>query len=158
MKLFVTTSSNSATEMKGYYCGISFLDNQNEFKQTFGLGPVILPEKLTINDNLSTRRILQNYADKCKFDICMYLCMLDYVGEDKIDPTLNVQEVCRRISDLKQKMSDNERVYTDTPDELFDKYISHAVNLPNDAAKWPIQLCSTYLSALTSELAPMSYT
>ena len=153
MKLFLTTSLNPATKKKGYYGGISFLDNQNEFKQDFGLDLVILPEKMTINNNFSTRPILQNHADKYKFDISMYLCMLYYVGEDKIDPNLNIQEVCRRLSDLKQKMNDNGRVYTDTPDELVDKYISLVVSLPNDAVKWPIQLCSAYLSALTSELA-----
>ena len=62
--------------------------------------------------------------------------MLDCVGSDKVDPTLNVQEVCRQISGLRQRYSDdNGRVYTDTPDKLFDKYISLSVNLPAVAAK-----------------------
>ena len=83
----------------------------------------------------------------------MHLCILDYVGSDAIDPTLSVQEVCRKNSDLKQVYSVNGKVFTDTPDEIFDKYISLVVNLPDNAAKWPIQLCLAYFAALTSDLA-----
>ena len=153
MKLFLTSSSKSKKERKGYYGGVSFLDSQNEFNLTFGIEPVMLPEKPNDYDSLATSRILQTYTEKCKFDIFMHLCRLDYVGSDKIDPTLSVQEVCRKISDLKQVYSVNGKVFTDTPDDIFDKYISLVVNLPDNAAKWPIQLCSAYFAALTSDLA-----
>ena len=83
----------------------------------------------------------------------MHLCMLDYVGSNKIDPTLNVQEVCRQISDLKQFRSVNDSVVTDTSDELFDKYISLAIDSPDSAAKWPIQLCSAIFESLNSDFA-----
>ena len=105
------------------------------------------------NDNLSTSCTIQEYAEKCKFDIFMHVCMLDYVGSNRIDRILNVQEVCRQVSDLSQVRSNNGKVFTDKPDKLFDKYISLAVNWPDDAAIWPIQLYSAYLSALTSGLA-----
>ena len=63
--------------------------------------PCNLPEKPTYTDGLATRNMLRKFSEKCKFDIFMHICMLDYVGGDKIDPTLNVQEICRQITGLK---------------------------------------------------------
>ena len=83
----------------------------------------------------------------------MHLCMLDYVGNDKIDPSLNVVEVCRQISGLKQVRMVDGRLLTDTPDELFDKFNEISVSLPDNASTWTLQLCSSYLSALSSDLS-----
>ena len=72
----------------------------------------------------------------------MYLCMLDYVGHDKIDPSLNVVEVYRKISELNQVQSVNGRLITDNPEELFDRFNEISVSLPDNASTWTLQLCS----------------
>ena len=40
-----------------------------------------------------------------------------------------------------------------TPDELLNKFCSLTVSLPEDAKLWPVQLCSLFLGALTSDLS-----
>ena len=45
------------------------------------------------------------------------------------------------------------KVVIDTPDELYDKLSILSVNLPDNAKAWPIQLCSSYLNALISDLS-----
>ena len=83
----------------------------------------------------------------------MHLCMLDYVGNDKVDPSLNVVEVCRQISEVKQMRMIDGKLQTATPDELFDEFSEISVSLPDNASSWTLQLCSSYLSALTSDLS-----
>ena len=68
----------------------------------------------------------------------MYLCMLDYVGHDKIDPSLNVVEVCRKISELKQVQSVNGRLTMDNLDKLFDRFNDISVSLPNNSSNWTL--------------------
>ena len=84
---------------------------------------------------------------------CMYLSRLNYVGNEKTDASLHVQEVCHQISAIKQVYHSGWRTHTDTSDELFDKFSHESVSLPNAATTWSIQLCSSYLSALTPYLA-----
>ena len=83
----------------------------------------------------------------------MHLCMLDYVGHDKIDPALNVVEICRQINGLKQVQCFNGRLHKNTPDKLFDQFNEISVILPDNASTWTLQLCSSYLSVLTSDLS-----
>ena len=83
----------------------------------------------------------------------MHLCMLDYVGNDIVDPSLNVVEVCRQISDVKQTRMVNGKFHTATPDELFNEFSEISVSLPDNTTSWTLQLCSSYLSSLTSDLA-----
>ena len=86
---------------KGHYGGMDFLDDQTKFVTCFGDFPAIIPEKPTDSNVLTTRKLLTEYADNYKLDIFMYLCRLDYVGHAVVDIGLNVQEVCRQISDIK---------------------------------------------------------
>ena len=44
------------------------------------------------------------------------------------------------------------RMITDTPDELYEKFIGIVAGLPEDAVKWTLPLCNTYFSALTIPL------
>ena len=53
MKLFLTSSSKSKKEKKGYYGGVSFLNSQNDFNFTFGIEPVMLPEKPNDYDSVT---------------------------------------------------------------------------------------------------------
>ena len=66
----------------------------------------------------------------------MHLCMLDYVGHDKIDPALSVQGVCKKLSNLKQNYFAHGRNYAYTPDELFDQFCALSVSLPDNVKTW----------------------
>ena len=132
---------------------MTFLDSREEFKITFGNYSTILPSKPTATDYLSPRRLVRDYADTCKLDIFMHLCRLNYVGNDEIDSSLHVQDICRLINIIKQVYHSSGRSRTDTPDELFDRFSHESISLPNDATTWSIQLCSSYLSALTPNLS-----
>ena len=77
------------------------MDSQANFDLTFGVLPYILPKQPTHNNTKFTRSLMQDYSKKFKLDISMNLCMLYYVGNDTVDTTLNVQEVCRKISAVK---------------------------------------------------------
>ena len=79
-----------------------FLDNQTEFGRTFGALPTLMPSIPTNTNNGSAMLMLNNSLEKCKLDIFMYLCMLDYVGHGKVDPSLNVVGVYHQISEVKQ--------------------------------------------------------
>ena len=153
MTLFLTLSSKNGKSKKGYYGGLSFLDSQADFDLTFGALLYILQENPTHNNTESTSSLLQDYSEKCKLDIFMNLCMWDYVGNNTVDTTLNVQEICRKINTVKQVWNIGRRVCTDTPDELYDKFTCLSVSLPDDATPWSIQLCSCYLSSRTTDLA-----
>ena len=132
---------------------MTFLDNDFNFRQTFGDHPTLLPERPWDSNSISTHQQIQAYANLCKLDIFMNLCRQDYVGEDNVDPGLNVVEVCRQISSLRQVWNSGSTIHTDTPDELYDKFTRLTVSLPPDATKWSLQLCSSYLAALSADLA-----
>ena len=149
----MSTQTKTQSTKQGYYGDLTFLDSQEEFNITFGNYPTILPSNPTATDYLSPRRLVRDYADKCKLDIFMHLCRLNYVGNDEIDSSLHVQEICRQINIIKQVYHSSGRSRTDTPDELFDRFSHESISLPNDATTWSIQLCSSYLSALTPELS-----
>ena len=83
----------------------------------------------------------------------MHLCMLDYVGNDKVGPSLNVVEVCRQISEVKQMRMVDGKLHTATPDKLFDELSETSISLPDNASSWTLQLCSSYLSALTLDFS-----
>ena len=63
----------------------------------------------------------------------MYLCMLDYLGNDKVDPLLNVVKVCRKISNIRQVRLVDGRSHTDIPDEFFDQSSKMLVDIPDDS-------------------------
>ena len=147
MKLFAQSSTKSNNSKKGYYGDMTFLDNDANFTKTFGDHPTMLPEKPLDSNHVTVHQKIHAYAELCKLDIFMHLCKLDYVGADNVDPGLNVVEVCRQISSLKQIWNENSSIHTDTPDELYDKFTRLAVSLPTDATKWSIQLCSSYLAS-----------
>ena len=153
MNLFLASTGTSKTDKKGYYGSMKFLDNQTEFVKTFGSNPTLLPSMPTHPDNGSAMLLLHNFSEKCKLDIFIHLCMLDYVGNDIVDPSLNVVEVCRQISDVKKTRMVNGKLHTATPDELFDEFSEISVSLPDNATSWTLHLCSSYLSALTSDLS-----
>ena len=110
-----------------------FLDNQDAFLQSFGIAPVHLPEKQNNSKYSSCQRILRDYREKCKLDIFLHLCRLNYVGHGKIDVTMNTQEACKKNTSLYQVCTLGEQKRMDTPEESFDKITKLSVSLPNDA-------------------------
>ena len=79
--------------------------------------------------------------------------MPSYMGSNEIDSSLNVAEVCLQISEVKQVCLSNGQLITDTPAELFERFSSIAVSLPDKASSWSIQLYSSFLAALTADLS-----
>ena len=87
------------------------------------------------------QKIIREYGDLCKLEIFMQSCVLNYMGHTNVDVGLNTLDVCSQISDVKQVYNQNERMYHDTPDELFDRFSTLAVSLPVKASGWSVQLC-----------------
>ena len=71
-----------------------------------------------------------------------------------MDSILAVQEVCTRISELKQQFKNKHgKMDIMSPDELFNLYLQLIPSLPNDASSWTgIQLGSSFFNALIDEL------
>ena len=152
MTTFMSSRTASATTKRGYYGPCDFLDNQLTFHSAFGVAPAILSEDPNDSKNPSRAKFLREFGDTCKLDIFLYLCQLNYVGHSKVDTTMNTQEVCSSIGELRQNYTHSGQPKTDTPEELFNKFTALTVNLPDNATTWSIQLCSTYFSALNKEL------
>ena len=102
---------------------------------------------------MSCQTIVQKYGDLCKLEICMNVCILNYVGHTKVDVGLNTLDICRQISDVIQVYNQNRRMCHDTPDELFDQFSTLVVSLPVKASGWSVQLYSCYLAALSKDLS-----
>ena len=102
MKNFMASKASSTNTKRGYYRACDFLDNQSAFVQAFGLAPTLVPENLNSSNYSSLQKIVRDYGESCKLDIFLHLCQLNYVGNDKVDVALNTQEVCSKISSLRQ--------------------------------------------------------
>jgi hypothetical protein len=153
IKLFFSTATDPTKIKRGYFGPLTFLDSQIKFKATFGLNPRVLPMKPSGSDTNNIQDLLRDLEEKCRLDIFMHLCMIDYVGHDKIDPALHVQDVSKQLGLLNQTHTYNGRTVELTPDELYNKCCALSVSLPEDAKMWPIQLCSLFLGVLTSDLS-----
>ena len=133
---------------------MTFLDDQKEFDQIFGLNPIILgvnPITGSSSDCLKKARL---YADKCMLDVFIQICRDDYVGGDDAGSKGKlIHEICKSLTRLKQEYNVRGVGHkTDTPDELYSKYIGIVAGLPDDATIWSVNLCSTYYSALHNNL------
>ena len=120
----------------------------------FGTNLIILgPNPLTgiSSDYLKKARL---YADKYMLDVFLHICKDDYVQrDDTVSRGKLVHEICKSITKLREEYNERGSGHkTDTPDELYAKYISIISGLPDDASVWSINLCSTYFSALTTNL------
>ena len=100
-RFMLAGSSSSTTTRKGCYGSLTFLDIQGEFIHTFGAHPKLLPTNPIGLDTRIIQRLLREYSEKCKLEIFMHLCMLDYVGDDRVDQSLHINEVSRKISAIK---------------------------------------------------------
>jgi len=100
-KMNIIIQNNSAMK-SGYFGKLDFLDSQEDFDGTFGKKPAVLPSNPNRADLLGARHELQNYCDRCKLDIYIHICRQDYIGDEEVDSALNIQEVSRKITSLKQ--------------------------------------------------------
>lgn len=105
MQLFLSTSNKSKTTKNGYYGELDFFDTQFYFDKSFGVKPSLLPVHHISDESDSIHKVLTDYPERCKLDLFMHLCMLDYVGHEQVDVLLNGQEICRKISAIKQLWS-----------------------------------------------------
>ena len=87
-------------------------------------------------------------------DVFFQICRDDYVGGDDAGSKGKlIHEICKSLTKLKQEYNLQGVGYkTDTPDELYSKYIGIVAGLPDDATIWSVNLCSTYYSALHNNL------
>jgi len=143
---------------KGYYQygPLTFFNTQQEFHEVFGNKPVLLPSHhIGSVGNSKVKDKLTEYGEQCKLDIYLNLCEQDYFGDNLVNNALNAQEVCRKIvREIKQEWKDGSgRMKMETLDEIFNKYLQLATSLPTDTLTWPIQLCSSYFTVMSPDLA-----
>lgn len=121
------------------------------YKGDCGLYQVPLPcTPFKKEGNWGQREDLNEFIEVCRFDIFMRSCQVDYVGSENISKESYVSEVCNNMSKLKQLWKDERgRDMVDTaPEELFQKFVRFAVNLPKDTEIWTIQLPSQFVNHL----------
>ena len=64
MQLFMFSYNTLLHTTKGYYGGTIFLDNQEEFKLTFGFSPAILPSNPMSTNYLLTHKLQRKNGEK----------------------------------------------------------------------------------------------
>ena len=78
---------------------------------------------------------------------------MDYVGSDNNDITFYVQEVCNDTASLRQTWRyEKDRKITETPEDLYQKYLDFSVRLTFNATAWTPQLPPTFISDLDKKL------
>ena len=94
------------------------------------------------------------YANKCMLDVFLHILKQDYVGDNNtiLEGKL-IHKICKLITSLRYEY--NERGVgrkSNTPDELYAKYIRIVAGLPDNASLWSVRLCSTNYLALNANL------
>jgi len=139
---------------EGDFGPLTFSNTHADFFAIFGANPNMLAANPLTAPTGGVKGELRAYGERCKLDVYLNLCSQDYVGNTLVDTALNAQEICRRLSEVKQEYRDNGgRTKVDSPDELFNKYLQLSTSLSDNAHEWPLQLCSAFFAALTPELA-----
>ena len=123
----MASRTTSTDTKRGFYGVFDFLDNQAAFLKTCGTGLGPLPENPKNGNCLSYQRILRGYGKKCKLDIFLHLCRLNYPEElfDKFtqlsvslpsnSKTWSIQLCSTYLSSLSKELVDNmPRDYTFT--------------------------------------------
>ena len=152
MNKLLSMGSSSSGEVISYFGGMTFLDDQSAFLTTFGYNPTILPYNAIKNEEGGPRNKLLAYANKCMFDVFLYICQEDYVGDISVKSEKKmIIAICKEIADIKMERRHGQRSI-DTPDEIYARYISIASGLPDTASKWTITLCSSYYNCLPQSL------
>ena len=150
--LFTPEGRGGTAIKRGYYGPMTFFDSQALFHECFGENPTLYStvyQQSPWDDTDS----LTKFIDLCRFDIFMNGCQIHYIGSEDVSRESYVREVCNNLAELTQVHKDDRgREVTDTPEELFQKFVRLAVNLPDDTTTWTIQLPSQFLTALDSKI------
>ena len=156
MSLLFNRQSNNVKV--GYFEELEFLDNQKEFEKIFGDKPTIIPTELVSQDSLTAAKILYSYSEKCKLDVFLHMCQIYYVGHDSVDNYLIMQDVCFRVSYLRQEWRDrNGSTVNKILDDLSNTFLKISSSLPESAYQWPIQIYCAYYTALTEYLTKIIF-
>ena len=86
-------------------------------------------------------------------DACIHICRKYYVGHNIVYNYLRTQDVCCRISYLKQEWRDrNGRTVCGITDDLFNEFFHRSISLHESACQWLIQIWSVYYTELIEDL------
>lgn len=151
MLAFTNPRSSLGVIRVGYYGKMDFLNTQEAFHITFGPKPRLF-HATEEGELWNEQTELQDFIDRCKLDIFLAVCKVDYVGDEDARPESYVREVCDVIGKLRQEYTKDGKIIIDSPDDLYQKFMQLVANLPDDAKEWPISLPSTYLSALSEKI------
>ena len=137
MSQLLELNTGFLSSVTSYFGSMSVLDDQVSFLSSFGSKPQLLssnPIRLEAN---TTKDKLHVYVDKRMLDVFLDLVRNDHVGtEDNISESKIIHKVCKKISKLKMEYrSTNNCWITDTPDDLYSKFIGIVAGLSNDATK-----------------------
>jgi hypothetical protein len=82
-----------------------------------------VPTKISSGDD--AKGLLKLFAERCKFDVFLHVCRLDYVGSGLVEDSKKAMaKVLKKNNSMKQNWMDKVRVVNhDTPDVLYSKYI-----------------------------------
>jgi len=100
--------------------------------QAFDLAPTLVPKNPNSINYPSCKQNVCNYRESRDLNTFSHLCQLNYVGHGKVDVALNTQELCNKISSLRQFLLLGGHRRTDNPKELFDKFSHLSFSLPDD--------------------------
>ena len=134
---------------------MSFLDDQKSLLSVSGNRPQLLGNDPFCLDTRNISDKLRSYDDKCICDDFLTIFREDYVGaHDGTSDSKMVYEICKKLAKLRieWRTSSGNRLMTDTPYELYAKYISVVADLPDNATVWPLPRCNTHFSALVNPL------
>lgn len=152
--------------LHSFYGSLCFADDQDVFNQVFGTKPQLLKLITTQSaqssetavshvDELILHTKLQQYIEKCEFELFCHIVEEDYVG--KFDPDSSqkaTNEIVKKIKSLRQTFKPNNAATPITlhPAALYNKYLDYIPSLPNIASSWGMSLPQTFFDALSSEL------
>ena len=137
----------------GYYGKLNFFNAQSDFDQIFGTQPRIYHDFENDKDARNANHTITQFIDNCLLDIFIVVCRIYYVGTNNYGITFCVQEVCINIALLCQTWRYYKvRKLTETPKDLYQKYLNFSVSFPFNATAWPLQLPPTFISALYEKL------
>ena len=119
----------------------------------FSYNPTILPLNPVSQDSSTAENILYAYSEKCKLDVCIHIFCKYYVGHNIVYNSLSTQDVCRRISYLKQEWRDrNGCTVCEITGYLFNEFLHLSISLHESACQWLIQIWSVYYTELIEDL------
>ena len=130
----------------GYYGKLNFFNTQSAFNQIFGIQPKIYHDFENNGDARYAKRVITRFIDECCLDIFIAVCRMYYIVTNNDDINFYVQEVCNDIALLRHTCRYKKgRKMTETPEDLYQKYLNFLVSLPFNASDCPLQLPPTFI-------------